>query len=87
LAFFTTESNWVFNPYERFQADTKAIETDLAQLSAIWDEATHGLYSGQMPVADAIKKMTTTLDSAGRQQLKDKLQKQFDDWRAANPNG
>ena len=69
------------------QVDTKAIETDTAQLAAVWDEATHGVYSGQMPVADAVKKMTTTLDGAGRQALKDKLQKQFDDWRAANPNG
>ena len=33
LTFFTTESNWVFNPYEKFQVDTKSIQTDLAQLS------------------------------------------------------
>ena len=85
LTFFTTESNWLFNPYEKFQVDTKAIQTDLATLSGVWDEATHGVYSGQMVTADAVKKMTTTLDGAGRQALKDKLQKQFDDWLAANP--
>jgi putative aldouronate transport system substrate-binding protein len=87
LKFFTTESNWVFNPYERFQVDTKAVQTDLAQIAAVIDEASHGVNSGQTPVADAVKKWKTTLDGAGRQTLKDKLQKQFDDWRAANPNG
>jgi putative aldouronate transport system substrate-binding protein len=86
LTFFTTESNWVFNPYEKFQVDTKAIETDLAQLAAVWDEADHGLASGQVPAADAIKTFKTKMDGAGRQQLKDKLQKQFDDWIAANPD-
>jgi hypothetical protein len=83
LAFFTTESNWDFNPYEQFEADTKALELDSAKLNAIFAEATHGLVTGQEPTADAVKKMKQMLDDAGRQEYKAKLQKQLDDYIAA----
>lgn len=84
LKFFTTEENWVFNPYEQFEADTKALEVESAKLNAIYDEAVHGLMSGQEPVADAIAKMKKMLDEAGRQEYKAKLQEQIDAFIAAN---
>src|SRR3712207_6357438 len=43
LQFFTTEENWVFNPYEGFEVDTKAVELEVAKLNAVYDEAAHGL--------------------------------------------
>jgi len=84
LAFFTTESNWAFNPYEGFEADTKALELDAAKLNGIYEEATHGINTGQEPTADAIAKMKDMLDSAGRQEYKAKLQQQLDDYIAAH---
>jgi len=84
LKFFTTEENWVFNPYEGFEADTKALEIESAKLNAIYDEAVHGLFSGQQPVADALTKMKQMLDDAGRQEYKEKLQAQLDAYIAAN---
>ncbi len=84
LAFFTTESNWDFNPYESFEADTKVLELDAAKLNGVYDEATHGFNSGQEATADAIAKMKQMLDGAGRQEYKAKLQKQVDDYIAAH---
>lgn len=84
LAFFTTESNWDFNPYEQFEADTKALEVDSAKLNGVYDEAVHGFNTGQEPTEDAIKKMKQVLDDAGRQEYKAKLQKQIDDYIAAH---
>jgi putative aldouronate transport system substrate-binding protein len=84
VAFFTTESNFVFNPYEKFEPDLKPIELDIAQLTAVSQEAAHGLSTGQMPTEEALVKYAQTLDGAGRQALKEKVQKQLDDWIAAN---
>ncbi len=84
LAFFTTESNWAFNPYETFQPDTKALEVDSAKLSGVYDEAVHGLNTGQTLVADSTAKMKKMLDDAGRQTYKEKLQKQLSDFIAAH---
>lgn len=83
LKFFTTEENWVFNPYEAFEADTKAVEVESAKLNAIYDEAVHGLATGQMPVAEAVAKMKQMLDDAGRQDYKAKLQAQLDEFIAS----
>lgn len=84
LKFFSTAENWVFNPYEQFEPDVKSLEVDAAKLSAIYDEALHGLNTGQEPTEDAIKKMKKMLDDAGRQAYKEKLQKQLDDFIAAH---
>ncbi len=78
------ESKWDFDPYEAFNVDTKAVETETAQLTAAWAEAYHGFGTGQMPTDEAIAKMKQTLDDAGRQQYKEKVQKQLDDYIAAN---
>ncbi len=83
LKFFSTEENWIFNPYEQFEPDTKALEVDSAKLNAVYDEAVHGLDTGQMPVEEARAKMKKMLDDAGRQQYKEKLQKQLDDFIAS----
>ena len=85
IAFFTTADNWIFNPYESFEADTKALEVDSAKLNAVYLEATHGLNSGQLPVAEATAQMKKMLDEAGRQTYKEKLQAQLDAFIAANP--
>ncbi|CAN5693398.1 ABC transporter substrate-binding protein [soil metagenome] len=84
LKFFTTESNWEFNPYESFEADTKALEVDASKLNGIYDEAVHGFMSGQVATDEASKAMKTHLDDAGRQTYKEKLQKQLDDYIAAH---
>lgn len=84
IAFFTTKDNWFFNPYESFEADTKALEVDTAKLNAVYLEATHGLNSGQVATADAQAQMKKMLDDAGRQEYKAKLQAQLDAYIAAN---
>jgi hypothetical protein len=80
LKFFSTEDNWVFNPYETFVPDTKALEVDITKLNAVYDEAVHGLDTGQMDPAAAKAKMTQMLDEAGRQEFKKKLQAQLDQY-------
>jgi hypothetical protein len=84
LAFYTTESNFVFSPFEKFEADLKAVELEVAQLTAVAAEASHGLSTGQMPTEQALAKYTKMMDDSGRQVLKEKIQKQLDDWIAAN---
>ena len=83
LAFFSTESNWTFNPYESFEADVKALEVESAKLNAVYDEAAHGLNTGQVPVEEARAQMKALLDDAGRQEYKEKLQAQLDAFIAA----
>lgn len=85
IKFLTTEENYIFNPYEGFEADTKALEVDLAKLNAVYLEASHGLTSGQMATDEARAMMKQTLDAAGRQSYKEKLQAQLDAYMAANP--
>ena len=80
LAFFTTESNWDFNPYEQFEADTKALEVDAAKLGAVYLEASHGFTTGQLPTEEARAQMKKLLDDAGRQDYKAKLQAQLDEF-------
>lgn len=83
IKFYSTEANWDFNPYEQFEPDTKALEVELATLSGVWEEASHGLLSGQLPTEEALAMFTKTLDDAGRQTYREKLQKQLDDFIAA----
>lgn len=84
IKFYTTEENWIFNPYEQFEADTKALEVDSAKLNAVYLEAVHGLMSGQMPTDEARAFMKKTLDDAGRQVYKEKLQAQLDEFIRAH---
>ncbi len=85
LTFFSTESNWDFNPHEQFQIDSKALEVDIAKLNGVYDEAMHGLVTGQEPTDTAIPKAKKLLDDAGRQQLKQKVQAELDDYLAKHP--
>ena len=80
----TVESNWVFNPYEAYEPNTKVLEVELAALQGVQAEAEYGITTGQKPPEESIPFYTKTLDGAGRQNVKQKLQKQFDDWLAAN---
>jgi hypothetical protein len=84
LKFFSTESNWIFSPYEQFTPDIKALEQDTAKLNAVYDESVHGFNTGQMPTDQAIAKMKKMLDDNGRQTFKAKIQKQLDDYIAAH---
>jgi len=84
LKFFSTESNWIFCPYEQFTPDIKALEQDTAKLNAVYDEAVHGINTGQVATEDAIKSMKKMLDDNGRQTFKAKIQKQLDDYIAAH---
>jgi putative aldouronate transport system substrate-binding protein len=84
IKFFSGPENWVFNPYEAYAPDTKPLETQLASIQAVYNEAMHGLDTGQTTVADGKATATRMLDDAGRLEVRAALQKQFDDWRAAN---
>jgi putative aldouronate transport system substrate-binding protein len=84
LEFLAAEKNWDFTAYEKFDLDTKPIETEMATVSAAYDEAAYGWRTGAMPVADAISRFTTMMEGAGRRELMDKCQQQLDDWIAAN---
>ncbi len=79
----STEANWVFNPYEGFSLDAKAVEDYTTKVAAIRDEAGHGMYSGQMDPAAAVAKYKKMLDEAGRQKAKEIVQKQIDDYIAS----
>jgi putative aldouronate transport system substrate-binding protein len=83
LKFFSAQDNWVFNPHEQFEPDVKALEVESAKLNAVYDEAVHGLNTGQMPTDEAVAKLKQMLNDAGRQEYKAKLQKQLDDFIAA----
>jgi hypothetical protein len=85
IQFYTTKDNWVFTPYEQFEVDTKAVEVDVAKLNAVYLEAVHGLYSGQLPVEESRAKAKEMLDGAGRQEYKAKIQAQLDEYMKANP--
>jgi putative aldouronate transport system substrate-binding protein len=82
IKFFSTESNWDFNPYEQFEPDTKSLEVELATLTGVWEEASHGLLTGQVPYEEGIAQFTKVLDGAGRQQVREKLQAQLDEFIA-----
>lgn len=84
LKFFSTESNWIFNPYDQFEPDTKALEVDSSKLVAVYDEAVHGLNTGQTTIEESVAKMKKMLDDAGRQTYKEKLQAQLDAFIAAH---
>jgi putative aldouronate transport system substrate-binding protein len=77
-----TESFWDFHPYEQFEPDYKALEVEGAKLNAVYAEATHGFFSGQIPVEESIPKMKKMLDDAGRQVYREKIQKMLDDYIA-----
>jgi putative aldouronate transport system substrate-binding protein len=78
----STEANWVFNPYESFSMDRKPLEETMTKIVAIRDEASQGLASGQLPSDEAIAKYKQMMDDAGRQQLKEMMQKQVDEYLA-----
>jgi hypothetical protein len=79
----STEANWVFNPYEAFSMDRKPLEEAMTKIVAIRDEAGHGLNSGQVPTDEGIAKYKKMMDEAGRQQLKELMQKQVDEYLAS----
>ncbi|NLG27779.1 MAG: DUF3502 domain-containing protein [Chloroflexi bacterium] len=81
----TTESNFDFNPYEAFEPSTKEVEVELATLAGLYQEAIYGIKTGQKPPEESMPFYTQTLDGGGRQDVKAKLQAQFDEWLAANP--
>jgi putative aldouronate transport system substrate-binding protein len=84
LAFFTTKDNWVFSPYDKFDVNTKEIETELNALSAAIEEAEFGIKTGSVPTEDAFATYTMMLDDAGRQRVKEWYQEKYDAWVAEN---
>ena len=84
LKFYSTESNWAFTPYEAFEPDVKALEIETAKLNAVYDEAVHGMNTGQLPTDEAVAKVKQMLDDNGRQTFREKIQKQLDDYIAAH---
>ena len=77
------ESKWDFDPYEALTSTPKQLSWRPLSFQAAWAEAYHGLGTGQLPTDEAIAKIKKTLDDAGRQQYKEKVQKQLDDYIAA----
>ena len=84
VKFYATEENWIFSPYEQFEPDVKALEVEISKLNAVYDEAVHGLNTGQVVPEDGVAKMKEMLDAAGRQEFKQKLQAQLDAYIAAH---
>jgi hypothetical protein len=78
----TKEDNYVFNPYEGFSVDREPLEEILTSMVAMQEEAGHGMHSGQLPPDEAIAKYTKMMDDAGRQQVKEILQAQLDEYIA-----
>jgi putative aldouronate transport system substrate-binding protein len=79
----STEENWVFNPYEAFSMDRKPLEETMTKIVAIRDEAAHGMNTGQLTADAAIAKYKKMMDEAGRQELKEMMQKQVDEYLAS----
>jgi putative aldouronate transport system substrate-binding protein len=84
LEFLAAEENWDFTPYEKFSQETKPIETEMATVSAAYDEAAYGWRTGTMPVDESVPRFTELMDNAGRQELMAKCQEQMDAWIAEN---
>ncbi len=80
-------NQWRFaGPFETFtwDWDSKAVEELSAKLNAVAAEANFGLITGQMPTDEGVKKLKELLDGAGRQEMKDALNKQLDEFIKAN---
>jgi putative aldouronate transport system substrate-binding protein len=77
-----SEANFVFNPFEGFSLDRKPLEEILTKIGAVRDEAAHGFNSGQIASDAAIAKYKKMMDDAGRQQIKEMVQKQVDEFIA-----
>ncbi len=84
LDYLSSEEYWDFTPYGKFELDTKPIETEMATVSAAYDEAAYGWRTGTLPPEESIPRFTKMMNDAGRMELMEKCQKQLDDWIAAN---
>jgi hypothetical protein len=84
LAFYTTKENFVFSPFDKFDPNTKEIETELAALNAAYDEAYFGVSTGSVPTEQSIATYTQMLDDAGRQKVQEWYQEKLDAWIAEN---
>jgi putative aldouronate transport system substrate-binding protein len=84
IQFFTTKENFLFTPYEKFDVNTKEIETELAAMDAAAAEAYFGIATGSVPTDQAIATWKQMMDSAGRQKVKDFFQRHLDAWLEEN---
>jgi hypothetical protein len=84
LDFFTTRENFVYSPYDKFDVNTKEIETQLSAIDAAAEEASFGLEQGSVPTDEAFATYTQMLDDAGRQQVREWYQAKYDAWVEEN---
>jgi hypothetical protein len=77
------EENWVFNPFEALSIDRGPLEEAMTKVGAIRDEAGHAMATGQLTAAESIAKYKTMMDEAGRQELRELMQKQIDEYLAS----
>jgi putative aldouronate transport system substrate-binding protein len=67
-----------------FAVDRSTIETEIAQVNAVWDELAIPIENGWVPAEDFIEDATASLYDAGLQVIIDEVQRQIDEWAAAN---
>jgi putative aldouronate transport system substrate-binding protein len=80
----TSLDNFIINPLEGFQFNSKPVETELAQVNAAAEATINQVNCGMVDVEEGLAAFTKAVDEAGRPKVKEELLKQFAEWRAAN---
>jgi putative aldouronate transport system substrate-binding protein len=76
--------NAIISPLMGFQFDPTPVKTELAQMDAAKGEYFNGLMAGAMDPDVYLPKFIDKLKKAGIDKFVAEMQKQIDDWRAAN---
>ncbi len=71
------------SPVLGFTFDRKAVETEIASVSAVRDEFGSPLGSGIVDTKEGITKLNQALTDAGIERVRDEMQRQIDAWKAA----
>ena len=67
-----------------FVVDREPIKTEIAQTTAVWDELVKPIYNGWVSFDEAAPEALEKLNEAGAQVIIDEIQRQLQEWKAAN---
>ena len=84
LKYLTDTANFMPNPIEQWEAVRKPVETELAQLTAAWEEYHYPIAAGEVDPEKGIAALTKAADAAFRQEAKANYQAQLDAWIEQN---
>jgi putative aldouronate transport system substrate-binding protein len=73
------------SPVLGFTFDGKAVETEIASVSAVRQEFADPLGSGIVDVDEGLARLNQALLDAGIEKIRDEMQRQIDAWKAAKP--